>query len=58
MGDYDDRDPRELDSLVEGYECATCGHTPTRHELDRGSCPRCARDRVAARKAATAPVAS
>lgn len=39
------------DETMHGYECATCGHPPTRRELDHGSCPHCARERAAERRA-------
>lgn len=35
--------------LRDDYECARCGTVPTEAELQRGSCPRCAEDRIAAR---------
>jgi predicted Zn-ribbon and HTH transcriptional regulator len=34
----------ECHRRVEGYECGKCGYTPTRRELNNGSCPRCPRE--------------
>jgi len=34
---------------VQDYECQTCGYTPTRYELNQGSCPHCAAARRAAK---------